>query len=82
MMQYIAKTSTQLGQILKGFRLSGDLTQADVAAKMATQQKAVSTIESSTGSISVDRLFKILAALDLDLVVTPKASASMVTEKW
>lgn len=81
-MQYIVKTPTQLGQVLKGYRQVNKKTQAAIAASMGLQQKAVSAIETSTGQISVDRLFQLLAALDLDLVVTKRSTRPQGDDAW
>lgn len=81
-MKYVAKTPTQLGQILKGFRQSDGLTQVDVARRMGAQQKTISAIETATGSISVARLYKALAALGLDLVITKRSLPIKDGDTW
>jgi HTH-type transcriptional regulator / antitoxin HipB len=68
-MDYPIKTPSQLGAVLKGFRRERSLTQAAVGAKVGLRQNAVSEIESSPDRSSLARVFKLLAALDLDLVV-------------
>jgi HTH-type transcriptional regulator/antitoxin HipB len=81
-MKYVAKTPTQLGQILKGFRQSDGLTQVDVARRMGAQQKTISAVETTTGSISVERLYKALAALGLDLVITKRSLPIKDGDTW
>ena len=71
-MDYPLKTPTQLGAVLKGFRRDRKLTQANLGAKVGLPQNAVSEIESAPDRSSLSRVFKLLAALDLDLVVRPR----------
>lgn len=71
-MDYLIKTPDQLGSVLKGFRRDRDLTQAQVGGLVGLPQNAISEIEADPGRTSVSRVFKLLAALDLDLVVRPR----------
>lgn len=71
-MDYPIKTPTQLGAVLKGYRRERKITQADLGAKVGLPQNAVSEIEASPDRSSLARVFKLLAALDLDLVVRPR----------
>lgn len=66
------KTPTQLGAVLKGYRRDRKITQANLGAKVGLPQNAVSEIEASPERSSLARVFKLLAALDLDLVVRPR----------
>jgi HTH-type transcriptional regulator/antitoxin HipB len=74
-MDYPIKTPNQLGAVLKGFRRDRKLTQANLGATVGLPQNAVSEIESSPDRSSLARVFKLLAALDLDLVVRPRQSS-------
>ena len=71
-MDYPIKTPSQLGAVLKGFRRDRKLTQADVGAAVGLPQNAISEIESAPDRSSLARVFKLLAALELDLVVRPR----------
>ena len=71
-MDYLIKTPTQLGAVLKGYRRDQKITQADLGARVGLPQNAVSEIEASPDRTSLARVFKLLAALDLDLVVRPR----------
>lgn len=68
-MDYPLKTPDQLGAVLKGFRRERQLTQAVLGSRVGLPQNAVSEIESLPGRSSLARVFKLLAALDLDLVI-------------
>lgn len=71
-MDYPIKTPTQLGAVLKGYRRDRKITQADLGAKVGLPQNAISEIEAAPDRSSLARVFKLLAALDLDLVVRPR----------
>jgi HTH-type transcriptional regulator/antitoxin HipB len=74
-MEYPIKTPHHLGAVLKGFRRDRKLTQAILGAKVGLPQNAVSEIETSPDRSSLARVFKLLAALDLDLVVRARPSS-------
>ena len=74
-MDYSIKTPTQLGAVLKGFRRDQKLTQATLGAKVGLAQNAVSEIETFPDRSSLARVFKVLAALDLDLVVRDRQAS-------
>jgi HTH-type transcriptional regulator/antitoxin HipB len=63
------RNSKQLGNILKRFRASTPSTQKTVAEKSGLRQASVSQIEAGAKGIRLDSLFKILAALDLEIIV-------------
>ena len=71
-MDYPIKTPQQLGAVLKGFRRERQLTQAEVGARVGLAQNAVSEIESDPGRSSVARVLKLLAALDVEVVLRPR----------
>lgn len=59
----------QLGSVLRGFRKERELTQQNAGAKAGLPQNAISTIETQTRRVGVARLFKVISALDLELVL-------------
>lgn len=71
-MDYPAKTPGQLGAILRGFRRSRGMTQAQLAARIGLTQKAVSLAETHPERIGVERLFRLAAALEVDLVLSDR----------
>lgn len=68
-MDYPIKTSAQLGPILAGIRRDRKLTQASIGTKVGLAQNAVSVLETSSSKASLQQLFKLLSALELDLVI-------------
>jgi HTH-type transcriptional regulator / antitoxin HipB len=65
-------TARQLGQALKGWRKSRNLTQAEAAGRVGLLPKTISALESDPEPSSLGSLFKLLSALDLELVIRPK----------
>ncbi len=59
----------QLKQHLRALRLARKLTQAQLARKLGVGQSRVAEIESDPGLVSVEQLFRILTALDVQLVL-------------
>jgi HTH-type transcriptional regulator/antitoxin HipB len=72
MNDYSIKTPKQLGSVLQGFRRERGLTQTKVGSRVGLAQKAVSKIELAPERAGLNLIFKVLAALDLELVVRPR----------
>lgn len=70
--------SEQLKQHLRALRKARGLTQVRLAQKLGVGQSRVADIEANPGAMSVDQLFKVLAALDVQLVLRDKQAASSV----
>jgi HTH-type transcriptional regulator/antitoxin HipB len=80
MKDYAIRTPQQLGAVLRGYRVEKKLTQAATGQDAGLAQNAISLIESNPGPASLDRIFKVLAALDLELVVRPRRSGAAKSE--
>ncbi len=74
MTEYPIKTPQQLGAVLQGYRKERGLTQKEVGVRLGIAQNAVSQIESEPGRAGLARVFKLLAALDLEIVVRPRGT--------
>ncbi|KXU91880.1 transcriptional regulator [Caballeronia megalochromosomata] len=74
-MDYSLKTLNQLRPILLGFRKAAGLTQATVAARLGVTQQTYAQLEANPAAVSVERLFKVLRVLDVDLALTRAATA-------
>ncbi|WP_102224767.1 helix-turn-helix domain-containing protein [Acidimangrovimonas sediminis] len=72
-MDRIARTTTDIGNILRAARRAGGLTQAELADRAGLWQRTVSTIETGASGARLDTLFDLLAALDLELQVVPRS---------
>ena len=73
-MEYTVHTPQQLAQALRSQRNSKRLTQKVAGAPVGLLPKTVSALESSPERSSVKSLFKLLSALELELVLRPKSS--------
>ena len=80
MNDFTIKNPKQLGAVLRGYRTSKKMSQQGVGMKAALPQPIVSKIESNSGRIALSRLLKVLAALDLELVIRPKSKKNTSTE--
>lgn len=72
-MDRIARTTKDLGNVLREARKIQNLTQADLAARAGIWQRTVSNIETSASGAKVDTIFDLLAALDLELHIVPRS---------
>lgn len=81
LMDYTAQTPRQLGQTLRGQRKSQQLTQQEAARIVGLLPKTISKLELATETATIESLFKLLSALQLELVVRPKPSKS-ADRKW
>jgi HTH-type transcriptional regulator/antitoxin HipB len=71
-MKHIARTPKQIGSIIRRMRTDKHMTQTDLAEKVGTVQKKISTIEAGQSGARIDTICNIMAALDLDIVVTQR----------
>ena len=80
-MDYPIKTLSQLRPILQGFRKAAGLTQAAMAERIGITQQSYAQLEANPASVSVERLFKVLRILDVEmsLIQVPSVSAKIST---
>jgi HTH-type transcriptional regulator/antitoxin HipB len=71
---YSLKTLSQLRPILLGFRKAAGLTQATVAQRLGVTQQTYAQLEANPAAVSVERLFKVLRVLDVELALTRSES--------
>lgn len=74
-MDYPVRTLNQLQPILVGFRKARKLTQAAVADILGITQQSYAQLEANPSSVSVERLFKVLRVLEVDLVLSQQPSS-------
>lgn len=70
-MDHVARNEAQLAAAIRNYRKSAKRTQADLASAMNKRQATISALESGEGA-TLDTLFAVLAALELELVVRPR----------
>ncbi len=71
-MQQTARTSKQLGAIIRRARKATGLSQTELGEKAGVWQETVSRIETGQGSTRVDTILDILAALQLEIEIRPR----------
>jgi HTH-type transcriptional regulator/antitoxin HipB len=74
-MEYAVFTTKQLAQALKGWRKTRKLTQNIAAGRVGLRPKTISALESKSDSSTLGSLFKLLSALDLELVIRAKSKS-------
>ncbi len=77
---YSVRTPKQLGTVLQGYRKHKGLIQVEVGRAVGLAQSGVSELELDPSTASLNRVFKLLAALDLELVVRPRGAARKVSD--
>jgi HTH-type transcriptional regulator / antitoxin HipB len=75
-MDYPVRTLGQLRPILKGFRKTAGLTQAMMASRLGVTQQTYAQLEANPAAVSVERLFKVLRTLNVDLTLAQGAVPS------
>lgn len=75
-MDQATRTQAQLGAALRRARKTKRLTQAGLAEQINKRQATVSNLESPDGGATLETLFAVLSALDLELVVRPRTKGS------
>jgi len=74
-MEIIVRTPLQLANYIREKRRKSGLSQEQLAAKIGVRQKTLSGIENAR-SARLDTLLRILAVLDLELVVRERTKSS------
>lgn len=67
-----ARTQSQLGAVLRRARRGAGLTQGDLGERISKRQATISNLESAGSGATLETLFAVLAALELELVVRPR----------
>lgn len=75
-MHYTIQTPEQLGQVLKGQRRSQRLTQKEAGQAVGLLPKTISRLELATKTATVESLFKLISALQIELLVRSKTQDS------
>ena len=73
-MKQILSLSKQLGPILQSARKAAGLSQTELGQRLGISQSRISAMELDPGSINVEQLLALLAALNHEVLVQPKTS--------
>jgi HTH-type transcriptional regulator/antitoxin HipB len=74
-METIARTPLQLGSCIRERRHQLGFTQQQLAEKIGVQQRTISLLETSA-AVRVATVLRVLAALDLEVVLRPRTKGS------
>ena len=81
--QRLANTSDQLAHLLRSRRRELGLSQRGLAERSGLLQKTISAAERDPDSRSVATLYRLLRALDLELILATKPdTASLSDHPW
>lgn len=69
-----------LGQILKSTRNQKGLNQHQAGKLVGITQAMISRIETGESNVRIDTLFRLLAALEMEMVVEPRDRSSGLDE--
>ena len=61
-----------LGRALRRYRKDLGLSQTDVGEKLNIRQATISNMESGSANVSLDTLFRVIAALGLEIQLEPR----------
>ena len=72
-MDQIARTTKDIGNVLRAARKAKKLTQAELASRSGVWQRTISSVETSASGAKLETIFDILAALDLEIHIVPRS---------
>lgn len=79
-MDYLLNFPGQLKQHLRSIRKARGLTQAKLAEALGLYQSRIAEIEANPATISVEQFFKVLAALDVRVVLRAEETSGFAPE--
>lgn len=75
-MDPLARSPKQLGALIQRSRKAKGLTQGQLAALAGLRQEMVSKIETGQPGSRIASIYALLAALDLEMTITPRSRRS------
>jgi HTH-type transcriptional regulator / antitoxin HipB len=70
----IVHSANEMAESIRDRRKRQQLSQSEVGDRVGMKQATVSAFENKPASTKLETLFKILAALDLELQIVPRGS--------
>jgi HTH-type transcriptional regulator / antitoxin HipB len=81
-MDPIIYSTKSLGSAIKRQRKTKKLSQQAAGAAYKLDQTTLSSIEHGAPGTRIETLFRVLAALDLEMVIRPKPAGSKKEDTW
>ena len=82
MKQTYISSPAMLGKFIRSYRKKKGINQKELGKKAGITQETISNLENQTKRIRIDNLFRILSALNLDLILTDKKEDKNVKADW
>lgn len=76
-MEHVSRDEKQLGAVIRRCRKQSGHTQAQLGVIIGKRQATISDLESGVRGMSLDTVFSILNALELEMVVRPRSKADV-----
>jgi len=81
-MEHLARTPRQLAHVLRGQRRQKGTSQKATGDRVGLLPKTISILESEPERSSLESFFKLLSALDLELVLREKNARANRKREW
>ncbi|MDN5844389.1 MAG: helix-turn-helix domain-containing protein [Alcaligenaceae bacterium] len=76
MPDFYAATPDQLAAVLRGLRTQTGLTQKQAGNKVGLLPKTISALEADPRRSTITSLYKLLSALEVEIILKPKPQAA------
>jgi len=81
-MENLVSFPKQLAIVVRNHRRLLKLSQTEAARRVGLQTKTISSIENQPEAVTLSSFYKLLAALDLELVIRPRNQPLDVEIEW
>ncbi len=81
-MENLVAFPEQLAIVLRNQRRLLMLTQSEAARRVGLQAKTISSLENRPGTVSLASFYRLLAALDLEVVIRRRGQPTGTTTEW
>jgi HTH-type transcriptional regulator/antitoxin HipB len=82
-MEQLIHSPKSLGNAIKRQRKLKNLSQSEAGSSIKIEQSTISSIENGAPGTRLETLFRVLAALDLEMIIRPKQTTIKNTkEGW
>lgn len=75
-MKHLVRTPKNIGHAIRQARKEKNLTQNELASMSGVWQETVSKIETGSGGTKLETVFDLMAALDLEIIVTERSKGT------